>query len=67
MVRQSGQRAGLPDRKDKFLCGHDERHWFVAGVPERAPVSNVVTAMEALKPDVVRAQERGKKGKRKKM
>ena len=21
------------DGKHKFLCGHDERHWFVAGVP----------------------------------
>jgi hypothetical protein len=25
--------------KSKFLCGHDERHWFVAGIPESAPVS----------------------------
>src|SRR5579872_5836452 len=24
--------------KSKFLCGHDERHWFVAGIPESAPV-----------------------------
>src|SRR5262245_49899350 len=24
--------------KSKFLCGHDERHWFVAGIPETAPV-----------------------------
>jgi len=22
--------------KSKFLCGHDERHWFVAGIPEAA-------------------------------
>src|SRR5688572_15853405 len=28
------------DGKHKFLCGHDERHWFVAAVPERAGVSN---------------------------
>ena len=20
--------------KSKFLCGHDERHWFVAGIPK---------------------------------
>jgi hypothetical protein len=20
--------------KSKFLCGHDERHWFVAAIPE---------------------------------
>lgn len=65
MVRQPAERPGLPDTKDKFLCGHDERHWFVAGVPEAAPVSNVVTAKEALKPDLVRSLESGKKGKRK--
>ena len=42
------------DGKHKFLCGHDERHWFVAAVPERLPVSTVRTAFEALKPDSVR-------------
>lgn len=47
------------DGKHKFLCGHDERHWFVAAVPERLSVSNVKTAFEALKPqDVHRRQER---------
>jgi hypothetical protein len=66
MVRQPNERSGLPDSKDKFLCGHDERHWFVAGVPENAPVSSVVTAKEALKPDLVRSREQGKRGKRKK-
>jgi hypothetical protein len=35
--------------KEKFLCGHDERHWFVAGLPETG-VTDVRTAMEALKP-----------------
>jgi hypothetical protein len=65
MVRQTAERPGLPDTKDKFLCGHDERHWFVAGVPESAPVSSVVTAKEALKPEIVRNLESGKKGKRK--
>ena len=45
--------------KHKFLCGHDERHWFVAAVPEQASVSTVATAMEALKPfDVRRLQQR---------
>ncbi len=63
MVRQPAERSGLPDVKDKFLCGHDERHWFVAGVPEGA--STVVTAKEALKPDLVRRLESGKKGKQK--
>jgi hypothetical protein len=46
------------DGKHKFLCGHDERHWFVAAVPEREPVSSVATAMEALKPVEVRQRER---------
>ena len=45
------------DGKHKFLCGHDERHWFVAAVPERASVSNVQTAFDALKPAVVRQRE----------
>ncbi|MHB0961360.1 MAG: hypothetical protein ACYC0X_22050 [Pirellulaceae bacterium] len=45
------------DGKHKFLCGHDERHWFVAAVPERAAVSDVKTAFEALKPVAVRRRE----------
>ena len=40
--------------KSKFLCGHDERHLFVAAVPEAAAVGTVAQAMEALKPAVVR-------------
>lgn len=39
--------------KAKFLCGHDERAWFVAAVPEKSGASNVRTAMEALKPQAV--------------
>jgi hypothetical protein len=49
-----------------YLCGHDERHWFVAGVPEpRGAIGNVFGAMEALKPaEVLQAQRRqGLKGK----
>lgn len=46
-------------RKEKFLCGHDERAWFVAAVPDVRGVSTVRTAMDALKPPLVRAaQER---------
>ncbi len=45
--------------KHKFLCGHDERHWFVAAVPESAPVGTVRQAKEALKPaEVQLAQSR---------
>lgn len=39
--------------KVRFLCGHDERHWFVCAVPGDS-VSNVAKAMEALQPDEVR-------------
>lgn len=39
--------------KEKYLCGHDERHWFVCAVPGRN-VTNVRNAMEALQPAFVR-------------
>ena len=45
--------------KHRFLLGHDERHWFVAGIPESTPVSRVRDAKQALKPDVVQSSERG--------
>jgi hypothetical protein len=51
--------------KHKFLCGHDERHWFVAAIPERAAASNVKTAFEALKPPAVRMLVDRKQVKRK--
>lgn len=41
--------------KVKFLCGHDERHWFVCAVPGES-VTNVKNAMEALQPAYVRGQ-----------
>lgn len=44
-------------RKDKFLCGHDERAWFVAAVPNDRGVANVPTALEALKPTMVRQRQ----------
>jgi hypothetical protein len=45
--------------KHRFLLGHDERHWFVAGIPESTPVSRVRDAKQALKPDFVQSSERG--------
>ncbi len=48
-VRQVGTDAKL----DRFLCGHDEREWFVAAVPGGA--SSVRQAMDALQPLDVRA------------
>jgi hypothetical protein len=35
--------------KNKFLLGHDERHWFAAAVPDDG-VRDVRTAMESLRP-----------------
>ena len=54
--------ARLPEQpkelqKQKFLCGHDERAWFVAAVPNAGGVSTIRTAMEALKPRAVRAMQ----------
>lgn len=48
MARRNGS-------KEKFLCGHDERHWFVCAVPGKS-ITNVVNAMEALQPTFVREQ-----------
>jgi hypothetical protein len=43
------------EEKSKFLCGHDERHWFVAAVPESArAVTGVRAAKAALQPALVR-------------
>jgi hypothetical protein len=47
--------------KSKFLCGHDERHLFVAGIPEAAPVGTVRQAKEALKPAEVQETQAGKR------
>ena len=41
--------------KSKFLCGFDERHWFVAAIPESARgVTGVASAKDALQPEEVR-------------
>lgn len=44
----------------RFLCGHDERHWFVASLPFDQRTASVRGAMEALKPDIVRREQRRK-------
>jgi hypothetical protein len=43
--------------KHRFLFGHDERHWFVAGIPENTRVSRVRDAKRALKPKAVLLSE----------
>jgi hypothetical protein len=48
LVREGGE-------KSKFLCGFDERHWFVAAVPETARgVTGVASAKDELQPPAVR-------------
>lgn len=49
LVRKTADKPQI----DRFLCGHDEREWFVAAVPGR-PFS-VRQAMDALQPEAVRA------------
>jgi len=48
--------------KERFLCGHDERSWFVAAVPGGA--NTVWEAKEALKPQAAR-ESQNQKGVRK--
>jgi len=45
--------------RSRFLCGHDERHWFVAAIPESAAVTTVGQAREALQPAPVRRAAAG--------
>lgn len=45
--------------KHRYLLGHDERHWFVAGIPEATSVTRVRDAKQALRPDEVRVRESG--------
>jgi hypothetical protein len=56
LSRQFDQ-AGQVQSKQKFLCGQDEGHWFVAAIPEDEPVSTVAGAQIALKPAEVRLRE----------
>jgi hypothetical protein len=43
--------------KRKFLCGHAERHWFVAAIPDGVRgVTGVRTAKAALLPPALRGQ-----------
>src|SRR6058998_2563071 len=51
LIRKTDEKPQL----DRFLCGYDEREWFVAAVPGGA--SSVVQAKEALKPHAIRARQ----------
>ena len=54
-----GREGGEGGAKRRFLCGHDEREWFVCAVPGNG-VSRVRQAMEALKPPLVRFEQERK-------
>ena len=47
--------------KNKFLLGHDERHWFAAAVPGDS-VRDVRTAIESLRPEEVGRQSAIRQG-----
>jgi len=57
LSRQFGEQGQFL-AKQKFLCGHDERHWFVAAIPENEPVTTVASAKIALKPEEIRSREK---------
>jgi hypothetical protein len=54
----SGWRLPISGR---YLCGHDEFHWFVASLPFDQRTATVRGAMEALKPEAV-LREQARKG-----
>jgi hypothetical protein len=49
--------------KVRFLCGHDERHYFVCGIPDDARVSTVRQAKLALLPEALVQAHTLRKGK----
>lgn len=48
----------------RYLCGHDEQHWFVASLPFDRRTATVRGAMEALKPAIVLREQKRKGVKR---
>ena len=56
----SGWRLPISGR---YLCGHDEQHWFVPSLPFGQRSTTVRGAMEALKPEIV-LREQQRKGVR---
>lgn len=45
--------ADATPTRTTFLCGHDEKAWFVAAIPESADARDVQAAKDALKPQAV--------------
>ena len=48
MAKDAVNSRHIANVTSKFLCGHDERDWFVASVPSR--VTSVEQAMDSLRP-----------------
>jgi len=61
-VKPKDRHLLLQTGKEKFLCGHDERHWFVAGVSSHA--GTVEAAKESLKPKEAADSQRKKRVKK---
>ncbi|QGJ71114.1 Hypothetical protein PBC10988_28170 [Planctomycetales bacterium 10988] len=56
--------GSVPWNIERFLCGHDEFHWFITGLPSPLMTHTVAQAKESLKPHYVkRLQERKCRGK----
>jgi hypothetical protein len=51
VAREPARADGAP--RSTFLCGHDEKSWFVAAIPESADARDVQAAKDALKPEAV--------------
>ncbi len=64
MAKIFGSDQNVPAEVIKTLCGHDEREFFAAQVPRRK-VSNVLTAKQALKPDLAVFSQKRRKVKKK--
>jgi hypothetical protein len=62
LVKQQRRDGGVD--KHRYLCGHDERAWFVAAVPGTG-ITSVVQAKAALKPAEARQAQRRAKVRRK--
>lgn len=52
-VRTEGEIRGQAE-VEKYLCGHDERHWFVSAVN----ATSVMKALDSLKPEIVQNREK---------